>query len=300
MKLINQTSQEYAGWTLGNSDTTVYSAGCTSCAIAISLDIPLLDIVNEPKHYVDNTGSVIGGKASDLILWGSFDVKYIYLQKYYQSPADITLLKKYLSEGYRPILETRFNKNEGLPHFVCAISYEGEKIKVCDPIDGTIKWFNDAYGEPSRWIYQMVVYDKKYVGKPTENSTMISISKETFEMLVTKSDQFDKFVASGFSSVEQVLNTIKQLNMETTNKEKDIEALKQQIGTLSISFSNSQLEVITQKKEIEQLNSSIKQLQEQKPIDCKQYLVKLANIQEYINTCKWFVCSTKKIRKLLL
>lgn len=247
MKLINQTSSEYAGWTLGNSSSSVSRFGCAVASASMALDMDFKSIVDDPNHFVN----------SDLIVWESLaTVKD--RQWFYQNPADIELIKKYLSQGYRVICETRFNQNEDLMHFVCAIGFEGDKIKIADPIDGTIKWFNDAYGFPARWIYQIVVYEKSF--PPENGDALAACLADRLKFWQERDTEIKKN--------EQLNLTISTLNTEIANKSQDIEFLKaqkkgveDQVAMLRVENNTLGDKVLSQHDKIEQLNRTIHDLQ---------------------------------------
>lgn len=169
MKLINQTSPEYSGWTLGNSSLTVYDFGCAVASSSMATDKDFLSIIDNPDNF----------NSQGLIIWDK--IAPIKDRRWYSAaPANLPVIVDYLNRGYRVIFETRFNKNEAMQHFVCAINTnaQGNDFEIADPIDGKKRWFSEKYGEPTRWIYQIVVFDKLV----DENKT-VTISQKEYDEL---------------------------------------------------------------------------------------------------------------------
>lgn len=216
MNIIWQQDPKYADWTLGSTQWLVSRYGCAVCCVAMALDESLLDIVN----------TNIGFNSNGFIIWENFGTvkKRLF---YDDRPVDMNEIASWIKQGYRVILDTRFGEQDTLDaeHFVLATEArsDNQDVLIADPWYGDSVWFSSRYGEPTRWIYQIIVYEKKYdvVSAPDE---MMQISKQQFSDLITKLDTQEKLI-------EQQKSSISTLEKQIINNEADIEKLKQQLAT---------------------------------------------------------------------
>jgi len=261
MQLINQRDPKYAGWTLGSSSLSVNSYGCAASSAAMALDMDLLTLIDN-NDFFTKPGHPQG---AGLILWENIHTLKDR-ESFSEYPADLPKIAGYIHDGYPVILETRFDETESLMHFVLAIgvSDDGRDFLINDPWGGEQVWFSAKYGDPSRWIYQMIVYDKKTI-QTEANPEQIPVDKKQFEALVTKSGRFDEVchyleiagepIDTPFEAIQSVVAGYKaritdlnnQLVAETTerkNREEQVSRLKDQVTSATESSTAIQKKIV--------------------------------------------------------
>lgn len=264
MKAFSQNDPSWKNDKHGTSNSTIGSTGCT----ITDLTMQLVSIgYNETPKTVDDKLTANGGYASgNLIIW--------------QAINKIWPRAKFQWRGYSYTDDDNAKVSDAIKKYgSCLVAVNGAPIggatkdghwvlyignqKLIDPWDGREKP-TSSYAATGYSIIELLPADDEE----------ISISKKTFEELVTKATKYDKFVELGFDNPDAVkqklddnsetianLNqTISAKNGKLTSQQEDISRLEEQVLSLT-SRVNS---LTDQAKKIPTLEEENSHLIEQK------------------------------------
>lgn len=233
-QIYSQRDSRWATQRLGTvNNTTIGDYGCyvTSMAMVASYfgnsvtPSELDDIFTNNKWYSDGNMMVDNNlhKAySDIIYKSSLDFSSV--------PADLSKLQQLNSDvNTLVILEVDFNPSQiGVQtHFVVCVDCDGIKVTIADPWTGTICDIT-KYGKAKTTIQKFVIYS----GNAVVTEETLPVKKSDFENLVSKSSEYDKFVAGGYLHLEEVQNLVHEKEQTIQNLTQDINSCETQVGKL--------------------------------------------------------------------
>jgi lysozyme len=169
---LSQQDPRWKAVKLGTSTSTIGGYGCLlTCATM------MLNYYGHP-HTPETLNTLLnknGGYLSgNLFVWGVINKLYpdITLDKYIDCAnvaAPLNKIEDALRAGYPAIVQVDYNPYTTAMdmHFVLIIGKQGSSYMMIDPIDGTIRKFEDRYGLPARHIYRIAIY-KGVPGIPPE------------------------------------------------------------------------------------------------------------------------------------
>lgn len=172
---ITPLSQQDPRWSkvkLGTSTSTIGGYGCLLTCVTMMLNYYGHEHTPATlnKLLIDNGGYLNG----NLFVWGVVNKLYpdITLDQYIDCSsvaAPLNKIEDALRFGLPAIVQVDYNPYTSAMdmHFVLIIGKQGSSYMMIDPIDGTIRKFEDRYGLPARHIYRIAIY-KGVPGIPPE------------------------------------------------------------------------------------------------------------------------------------
>lgn len=264
---MNQYSQNDSQWKSlkhGTSSSTIGATGCTITALSMMLHS--IGYEENPKTVNDKLTRNGGYASGNLIIWSAINKiwprakwtwrGYSYTDDDNAKVADA--IKKYGS----CLVAVNGAPIGGVARDGHWVLYVGNQ-RLIDPWDGLEKP-TSSYDATGYAIIELM----------DDNDEEISISKKTFEELVSKSTKYDKFVELGFDNpdaVKQKLadneSTIANLNQTISGKNGKLAKQQESISSLTeqLTTSQSRVDALTeQAKKIPTLEKENEHLTEQR------------------------------------
>lgn len=220
MILLSQNDARWKLKKLGFGNETIGSVGCLLTCYAMLWDA---DPIQVNEWFKKNECFV----NLNLVYW----VKtpgFIWRGWSYDNDEVKKAIEKY---GFC-IVETDFNDNpKDGSHFVVA---KGNG-RIYDPWDGKEKPFNSYqtfYG------YGVIDPSKNPLKGGNMSDDEISISKKTFEDLVSKASRFDQFVSAGYGSATEVKQLISELRKSIDDKSAALDSERARAEALRKDFND--------------------------------------------------------------
>ncbi len=153
-----QTDKRWKSTTFSASKLTIERWGCAICSIANLLNF----------YKKTDTPDVLAKKLEftpdGAVKWASVSKNYPDIQfKLYTDcsavSAPLDKIDAFLAQDIPVIVATRMGIGRKQEHWVILWKKWAGEYLCSDPLNGEI-FFKDKYGDPKRWIYKIVVYNK--------------------------------------------------------------------------------------------------------------------------------------------
>lgn len=248
-----QRDGKWGSLTLGSSGLSVASYGCTSVCCAACLG-------TDPATFIDKMNNNAGYTPGGLLIWqvaANLFNGSVSRQDWSENPSDLDWIKNFLQKGYPVIFETRFPGNyddnerskASHMHFVVCVA---DDFTINDPWFNDQVKFTDRYGDPARWIYSAVCFNK-IVGS---SQNQVTLDGDKFSELVDKSSRYDTFVAGGYKSIDDVNKKLSDLTSQIHEFSISLDTEKQRADNLD-SFLGQLAQILNVPKEQSQVLSVI-------------------------------------------
>jgi len=261
---MNQYSQNDDQWKNikhGTSNSTIGLTGCTITALAMMLQS--IGYEENPKTVNQKLTDNDGYASGNLILWSTINkiwprAKWVWRGWSYTDDDNIKVadaIKKYGS----CLVEVDGSPIGGTKHWVLYIGNQ----RLIDPWDGL---------EKSTSSYTAIGYSLVELMKDDDEE--IPVSKKEFELLVDKSNKYDKFVEMGFENPDSLKKkladnekTISNLNQVVSDKNGSLAKVQGKLSSAEeqLLIADQRIESLTeQAKKVPNLEKENKHLTEQK------------------------------------
>lgn len=294
--LYSQRDSQWSSVILGNNPPTAvdqynhpYNLYWYACLISclgmyVGKNPQQINTILTPNGFQKDNGVFIWSQSTLLGLTQT------YLSPRYEAAVTaqgLQKIKDLLDAGFPLVCEIDFNPNtQGEEqHYVLINGYEGDKIFACDPWTGT-QIDLDLYGGPARAILQFRAYDKKL-----DQDTVVSVETQITQLREERDRNWNWFVAvcnalktganvdtavaeaTKLLTIEQaVLDKDRQLadvqkkandlEAQLSQKDKDIQSVRDQATTLTVEIGKLQQEVDALTKRNQEDLQQIKDLQD--------------------------------------
>jgi len=195
LELLSQNDPRWQNIHLGTSPTvTLGQAGClvtSFCVLAEYYGIPILPDAMNQRLINANLFADSDLVSNDEDLHELFpDIQYIESVHSEKIPADLNLLKAFLSDPTQSVI-LEIDLGNGQVHYTPAVDSDGISVSIMNVWDGRVEDLKLTYGDPATVILKYIVY-KGLPKSMDQTTTVIEIDQADFLKLRQKSESLDK------------------------------------------------------------------------------------------------------------
>ncbi len=144
--------------TFSKANLSLYDYGCAIMSLCNLLNFygkVITPIQLKDQLKFDNNGCVYWASLTEIFKDIVFRTKYDWSNE----KAKLEIINNYLKNEQPLIVSTMTGKGRKMEHFITLWAKENNDYVCSCPLKGQIN-FSKVYGDPARWIYKVIVYEK--------------------------------------------------------------------------------------------------------------------------------------------